>query len=102
MVALHPHALQGGAPQRVEVVAQERDPRRVLDDAVDQTLVVERRAVLGDPDLEIAVVGAQSQQQVVETQKRRPASPSRSSRPRAGTVSASSGSSADSRTHVGL
>ena len=30
---------------------QVRDPRRVLDDAVDERLVVERGAVLGDPDL---------------------------------------------------
>jgi hypothetical protein len=74
--------------------------RRVLDDAVDQPLVVERRAVLGDPDLEVAVVGAQPN--------------SRSCRPRASTsqpiavigprdctVSACSGASGDSRTVVG-
>src|SRR5690349_14992238 len=62
VVALHPHALGRGAAQRVQVVAQECHPRRVLDDAVDEPLVVERRAVLGDPDLQIAVVGAQPQE----------------------------------------
>src|SRR4051794_16993549 len=52
VVAAHVDAVPAGARERLQMVAQERHPRRVLDDAVDVPLVVERRAVLGDPDLE--------------------------------------------------
>src|SRR3954470_20040085 len=53
VVAPHPHAIGRRVAQRLQMVAEERHPRRVLDHAVDQPLVVERRAVLGDPDLEV-------------------------------------------------
>src|SRR3954451_9099619 len=66
VVALDVHAGRTRLHERVEVLAQERHPRRVLDHAVDELLVVEGGAVLGDPDLEIAVVGPQAQQQVIE------------------------------------
>src|SRR3954454_13278658 len=66
VVALDLHAGRAGPHQRLEVLAQERHPRRVLDHAVDELLVVERRPVLGDPDLQIPVVGPQPQQQVVQ------------------------------------
>src|SRR3954447_12297213 len=57
VVAADVHAVAHGLHQRRQVIAQERDARRVLDDPVDRPLVVERRAVLGDPDLQVAVVG---------------------------------------------
>src|SRR3954454_17201367 len=66
VVAAHVDAVLDRPPERDQVIAQEGDPRRVLHDAVDQPLVVERRPVLGDPDLQIAVVVAQPQQQVVQ------------------------------------
>src|SRR3954469_18516620 len=53
VVALDVHAGRTRLHERVEVLAQERHPRRVLDHAVDELLVVEGGAVLGDPDLEI-------------------------------------------------
>src|SRR4051812_10962098 len=101
VVALDVHAGRTRLHERVEVLAQERHPRRVLDHAVDELLVVEGGAVLGDPDLEIAVVGAQPQQQVVQAgrvdgpaHRRRP--PARRDRLRV-----QRGSSAE-RTQVGL
>src|SRR4051794_30380106 len=66
VVAPDVHAGRARLRERVEVLAQERHPRRVLDHAVDELLVVEGGAVLGDPDLQIAVVRAQPQQQVIE------------------------------------
>src|SRR6478735_12056689 len=66
VVALDVDARAGRGHERFQVLAQEGHPRRVLDHAVDELLVVEGCAVLGDPDLQIAVVGAQPQQQVVE------------------------------------
>ena len=66
VVAPDVHAVAHGAAQRLEMRAQIGDARGVLDHAVDQLLVVERGAVLGDPDLQVAVVGPQPHQHVVQ------------------------------------